>query len=252
MILTVPTTHRFDKSGESDATYHGRAPMAGLSPDESLFMRSFKIAQDSCSAASILIAEGDPHGKLYTVYSGWAHRFKVLSDGRRQILDILLPGDFIGLDSILASEFSYSVEAITTLTYDVYNAARLSELYATQPGLGLRLLRIAAVERQRLETHLTSIGPRSADERMAAFLLTCHARLRARGLVDGNTFPLPLTQQHMADYLGITLVHTNRVLRRLQERDLVALKHREVTIRNMDELKMLALADDQPAGTLPV
>jgi CRP-like cAMP-binding protein len=224
--------------------------MAALSADESLFMRSFKIAQDSCSAASILIAEGDPHGKLYTVYSGWAHRFKVLSDGRRQILDILLPGDFIGLDSILSSEFTYSVEAITTLTYDVYNAARLAELYATQPGLGLRLLRIAAVERQRLEMHLTSIGPRSADERMAAFLLNCHARLRARGLVDGNTFPLPLTQQHMADYLGITLVHTNRVLRRLQERDLVALKQREVTLRNIEELKLLALADDQSAGAL--
>jgi CRP-like cAMP-binding protein len=223
--------------------------MANLGRVDLDFMRPLKVGQNSCRAASIVLAEGDPHGKVYAIYSGCAHRFKVLSDGRRQILDILFEGDLFGLDSVLAGEFDYSVEAITDLTYGVFNAARLAELYATQPSVALEFGRIAGQERQRLDAHLILIGPRSADERVAGFLLHCYERLKARDLVSGTTFALPLTQQHMADYLGITLVHTNRVLRRLQERELVVLKHREVSIHDLRALQRLALADQEARAT---
>jgi CRP-like cAMP-binding protein len=218
----------------------------GRAASETALLQPFKTGRRTCAATSAIIRQGERQERIYHVQSGWAHRSSLLSDGRRQILDIVLPGDFIGLDWILGVEISYSVEAITELTYDVFGIVEL------EADIALPLLRLAALERQRLDLHMISLGPRSASERVAAFLIDCRDRLAARGLAAGAIFPLPLTQQHMADYLGLTLVHVNRVLRRLAERRLVTLENGEAVIHDMDGLMSLAAADHERPGTLPV
>jgi CRP-like cAMP-binding protein len=227
------------------AAPEGSCNVPAAAAGERDFLSSIRLGFESRPASTMLVVEGDPHGRLYRIRSGWAQRFKVLRDGRRRVLDFLIEGDFVGLDCVLGEEFGYSVEAITDLRYVVYNATRLQERFATDPMVALRLGRAAAIERQRLDQHLISIGPRCADERVAALLLQCYRRLEARGLASGDVFALPLTQLHMADYLGITLVHTNRVLRRLQERGLITLKNREVTIHHRRALGRLAILDDE-------
>jgi CRP-like cAMP-binding protein len=216
------------------------------------FMQPFKIGQRSCAAGAAVIARGERQDRIYRVHSGWAHRSTVLSDGRRQIFEILLPGDFMGLDWILGGPSSYSVEAITNLTYDVFRFARMEGSFELDSAVALPLLRLAALERQRLDAHMMSLGARSASERVAAFLVDCHDRLAARGLAARDSFPLPLTQQHIADYLGLTLVHVNRMLRRLQERRLITLDYHDATIHDLPGLRLLADADPDYPGTLPV
>jgi CRP-like cAMP-binding protein len=209
-------------------------------PSELDFVLSFKTGELAVDAGTTIIAEGSQSAHLYTVLSGWGFRYKLLDDGRRQILNFLLPGDLVGIQGPLMGEMEHSVEALTGMLLCVFERARLWDLYQKQPGLAFDVTWLAAREEQVLDEHLLSIGQRTAEERAAYLLLFLFARAEARGMTHGKRILFPFTQPHIADALGLSLVHTNRVLNRLARQKLISLSKRELEIVNRDRLARLA------------
>lgn len=107
-------------------------------------MSSFKRGELVAEAGSTILSEGSHSPHLYTVLSGWAFRFKTLQDGRRQILNYLLPGDLLGLQGSIMGEMEHSVEALTTMVLCVFQRDKLDSLFEGYPGLGFDVTWIAA------------------------------------------------------------------------------------------------------------
>lgn len=191
-------------------------------------------------AGSAILSEGTHSPHLYTVLSGWAFRFKTLPDGRRQILNYLLPGDLLGLQGSIIGEMEHSVEALTSMVLCVFQRDKLDTLFEGYPGLGFDVTWIAAQEERMLDEHLLSLGRRTAVERAAYLLAFLHSRAEALGRMSGRALHIPVTQQHVADTLGLSIVHTNKTLRKLAEKGLIHWLDRSCEIVDADGLRDLA------------
>src|SRR5690606_39987994 len=117
-----------------------------------------------------LLAEGTHSAHLYTLLSGWAFRYKALPDGRRQILNYMLPGDLVGLQGSVIGELEHSVEALSPLVLCVFQRNRLDELFRNHPGLGFGVTWLAAQEQRMLGERPLSVCRRTPPER-AAYLI---------------------------------------------------------------------------------
>jgi CRP-like cAMP-binding protein len=152
------------------------------------------------------------------------------------------------LQAALFDEMTHSVEALSEMLLCIFPRERLSDLYQSQPGLAADLTWLAVREGQALDQHLITVGRRRAIERLAFFIVQLYLRARDVGLVNGHGFAPPITQQHVADTLGMSIVHTNKTLRRLFERQIIRWKGRQVEILDLAELKAIALWDDTTTG----
>lgn len=190
----------------------------------------------------ILIHEGQTDAPLYTLADGWAFRFKTLRDGRRQILNFLLAGDFIGVQQKMGAVAAHGVMTLTDAVFCVFERDSLWELHRQSPSMGFNVTWLTAHEESLVDDRLLSVGRRSAEERIATLLIVLFkhaAALQADGGAAG--VPFPLTQQHVADALGLSLVHTNKTLRKLERHGL----HRIVDGRlHMGDVKALAVLAD--------
>jgi CRP-like cAMP-binding protein len=178
-------------------------------------VKTFKVDELRVDAGASFLREGARSEHLYTVLSGWAFRYKMLDDGRRQILNYALPADMVGLQGALMNEMEHSVEALTPLVLCIFPRAKLWDLYSRIPTLAFDITWLAAREEQLIDEHLVSLGRRTALERAAYLLLHLFTRADEAGLVKNGTIQFPFTQQHLADTLGMSLVHTNKTLKRL-------------------------------------
>ncbi|MDT7835040.1 Crp/Fnr family transcriptional regulator [Aquabacterium sp. OR-4] len=175
-----------------------------------------KQAELPFAAGSTLIAEGGDDSPLYTLLQGWAFRAKGLADGRRQILGVLLPGDFIGLQQRMTERSQHAVLALTDVRVCTFQRDAIRRIHERLPSLAMDLTWIAARGESLVDDHLLSVGRRTARERIAATLLVLWLRTARLGMhLPGGGLPLPLKQRHLADLLGLSLVHTNRNLRSL-------------------------------------
>jgi CRP-like cAMP-binding protein len=209
--------------------------------EELEFVSRFKSGELVAEAGTTILAEGSHSAHLYTALSGWGFRYKLLEDGRRQILNVVLPGDFIGLQGAIMDEMRHSVEALTDMLLCVFERERLWELYKDHTPLAFDVTWLASREEQILDEHLLNLGQRSAEERTAFLLLFLFDRAELRGLTQGSSVNLPFTQQHVADTLGLSLVHTNRTLNRLARKKLISWQNR--TLRLVDRESLSELAD---------
>lgn len=184
------------------------------------FVSRFKTGELSVESTSVILMEGSHSAHLYTVLHGWAFRYKTLEDGRRQILNYVLPGDLVGLQGTVMGEMQHSVEALSPVTLCVFERSRLNSLFTDHPSLAYDLTWIAASEERMLDSHLLSVGRRTALERAAYLIAFLYRKAKAVNLMNGDT-PIPVTQQHVADTLGLSIVHTNKTLRKLADRGLI-------------------------------
>lgn len=208
-------------------------------------MRRFKTGEISVESGALILQEGVSGNNLYTVLSGWAFRFNILPDGRRQILNFALPGDFLGLQSSLLTEMNHSVEALSATQLCVFSREKLWELYKFHPTLSYDITWLAAREEQFLDGHLLNVGRRTALERIAYLILHLFARARDVGLSTSNSFSPPITQQHLADTLGMSIVHANKTLRRLHDMKLIDWRKKQLRI--LEPTKLERLAQWEPA-----
>ena len=221
----------------------------GFSKEELDFVTRFKIGELAVDPGTTLLAEGSQSAHVYTVLSGWGFRYKLLENGRRQVLNFLLPGDFVGLQASLLSEMYHSAEALTGMMLCVFERDRLWELYQGQPSLAFDLTWIAARDERMLDEHLLSVGQRTGEQRAAYLLLFLFERARSRGLTRGEKVAFPFSQPLIADALGLSLVDTNRILNRFTRGGLVALNKRQIALKNLDGLRSIAEWEDAAAAS---
>ncbi|MEP0323004.1 Crp/Fnr family transcriptional regulator [Bauldia litoralis] len=212
--------------------------------EELEFVSHLKTGELTAEAGTTIMAEGSHSAHLLTVLSGWGFRYKLLENGNRQILNVILPGDFIGLQGAIMDEMQHSVEALSDMFLCVFERERLWELYRDHPGLAFDITWLASREEQVLDEHLLNLGQRTAAARTAFLLLFLFSRAQDRGMTRGASVTFPLTQQHVADMLGLSLVHTNRTLNQLARKKLIAWQDRTLRLLDRDALADLANWDD--------
>jgi CRP-like cAMP-binding protein len=219
--------------------------------DELALVQFLKRRELTLEAGQTLIHEGQSDTRLYTLLEGWAHRFKTLSDGRRQILNFLLAGDFIGVQQKMSDAAAHGVLAVTAVRLCVFDRDALWELHRNQPSMGFNVTWLTAHEESLVDDNLLSIGQRSAEERVATALILLYKRAAAlhdaAPVEEGVLFPL--TQQHLADALGLSLAHTNKTLRKLERRGLFRI--RDGRLQLLDPKALARLADLYGDGKPP-
>ncbi|WP_367717358.1 Crp/Fnr family transcriptional regulator [Nitratireductor sp. GISD-1A_MAKvit] len=206
--------------------------------DELSFVEHFKKGDLAVRRGATLLVEGAHNPHLYTVRSGWGFRYKLLEDGRRQIVNYVMPGDLVGLQGSLMGEMQHSVEALSPMQLCVFEKAELFTLYERFPGLAYDITWLASREECMLDEHLLTVGRRTAVEKVAYLLAFVLDRAKESGLSSNGT--LELTQQHVADTLGISLVHTNKTIARLVDRKYVKWEDGGCRILNPEGLGELA------------
>lgn len=190
-----------------------------------------------------IIFEGEKNASVFILSKGWACSYKLLPDGERQIVDFQLPGDFLGLRSILFRTADHSVEAVTAIEASEVISSDILDAFCDAPRLAAAVLWAASRDEAMVVEHLVDLGRRSAEERTAHFLLELGARLKLVGVGDRTGYDCPLTQYHLADALGLSAVHVNRVLRHLREAGLVTFQRGHVAFDNFAGLVELAQFD---------
>lgn len=187
-----------------------------------------------------MIHEGQSNASAFILAEGWALSYKILPDGERQIVDVQIPGDFLGLRSVLFRTADHSIEAVTRIEASEVLATDILDAFAHAPRLATAVLWAASRDEAMVVEHLVNIGRRSAEERMAHFLLELGSRLMLVGLADKTGFACPLTQYHLADALGLSAVHVNRVLRHLRDDGLVTFQKGQVVFDDIERLRKMA------------
>ena len=192
-------------------------------------------------AGSELYAQGEVNDEVFTIIEGWVFLHHILEDGRRQILDFMLPGDICGELAPRAEEASHTAEALSDVTVAVLPRAQLATMFTRDPAYGMAFVTRMAGSLNSAYDSLIDSGRRTAIEAVAHLLLRLDERVRALG--DGPDQPeidFPLTQEHMGDALGLTAVHVCRTLRVLREKKIVRIAR--MRLRVDDRRRLAAIA----------
>lgn len=187
-----------------------------------------------------LTREGQTGHKAFVVQSGWACSYKLLPDGGRQIISFPIAGDIVGLRSVLLRTADHSFSALTDAVVSAVEAPHIMRCVTEFPRLGAALLWAASRDEAMVVEHLVNIGRRSALERTAHFFMELAERLHLIGQATEAEFKCPLTQFVLADALGLTAIHVNRVLRQLREQNLLTVRRGSVIIHDLPALRKLA------------
>ena len=185
-----------------------------------------------------LVREGERVEALLILIDGWACRYTMTRDGRRQIPTLLLPGDVGNLDSLMFDRLDYGVRTISHALIAALPCDRAVALAARYPGIARAFTWLGLIENAALSKKALSLGRRSASERLAHLLCELSVRLDAEG--DGkSSFAFPMTQEQLADALGLTSVHVNRMVKHLRAEGLIETVRGEMTIPDVAALRLL-------------
>lgn len=208
-----------------------------MSPEEVEFMRTFKSGELNVAPGATIFEQGSESPYLFTLLKGYAIRFTVLPDGRRQVINFVLQGDLLGLQAEMLGEMQHAVQAVTQTTLCVFSRSRIWDLFTNVPARAYDLTWLAAREESLLGDRLVSVGQMSGEEKVAHALARLFHRCRALGLVEGDRMRLPYRQRDLADALGLSLVHTNKILRRLRERGIAVWREGTLQVLDLEALE---------------
>ena len=214
-----------------------------LEPGETAFLAALCKTRKTVSAHVDLIREGDEFSSIYILLKGWVAKHRTTSDGKRQIINFVLPGNFVCLDAEVLEQSDYTLTSVTPVIYGVCNVKSMLEMAQQFPSLAAAVAWAEMREEAIMIEHMVTLGQRSAYEAVAHLLLELHRRLEIRGMVDNGSFFLPLTQELIGEALGLTSIHVNRMLRRLEKEKLVAINHHSPRrIEIMDDAALMKIA----------
>ena len=211
-----------------------------------LTARERQVLETACSdirhvdSGQTVVREGDRADSLHLLLDGWAYRYKLTKDGSRQIPALLTPGDFCDLDALLFDRMDYSLTTLTPCTVAVLPREDARRISMQNPGIAAALWWLMAVENSILSEWTLCLGRRSALQHLAHLLCELLVRLSAAGRVEENGYMLPLTQEQLADVLGLTGVHVNRTFQTLRNDGLISLHKGRLTIIDWPALKALS------------
>jgi CRP-like cAMP-binding protein len=211
-----------------------------LNAQEAAFLSDLQSHPVHIKRGTELAHEGQTARRAFILQSGWACCYKDLREGGRQITSFPLPGDFIGLGSIMLRSSDHSFAALTDVLVSSFSVPSLMGLFEKFPRVAAAILWAASRDEAMVIEHLVDVGRRSAIERVAHCLLELRQRLLLVGLASETEFQCPLTQYDMADALGLSPIHVNRVLRQLRQQDLLTLKSHRAFVHDLAGLVRLA------------
>ncbi len=211
-----------------------------LGGEEIELLRGLEARRRCVAADTELVHEHQIGHHAFILETGWACSYKLLPDGGRQVIDFPIPGDIIGLRSVLLHASDHSFATITDVTVAEISARQLVAAFEQQPRLGVALLWAVSRDEAMVVEHLVNCGRRSAMVRIAHFLVELGLRLQLAGLGSEAQFACPLNQYLLADAVGLTAIHVNRILRHLREHGLVTFRDGQVTFHDLSRLRLLA------------
>ena len=223
-----------------------------LSPGELEYLAALHEPRPRLARHRDIIVAGRRYDQLFILCTGVVSRYKVLPDGKRQVLILGLPGDLIGLPSSLFDSAENSVSGVTEITFAPVPFAKLFALFSRFPRVATALFWSSASEAAMFGEHLVNLGRRSAYQRLAHLVLEFLVRLRATGLADESSYTLPLTQELIADVLGLSGPHINRMIRSLRDEGLATIEGQRVTIHDVAALSALAGFDERYLARRPI
>lgn len=191
-----------------------------------------------------LIREGDQPGPVLVMLEGWACRYKVLPSGARQIVGFLMPGDACDLHVALLAEMDHSIQTITPSLVAKINRVEMDAMIDQHPAVAKAMYIAQLVDEGTMRAWITSMGRRTSLERVAHLICELYARAHNVGIVVEPAFALPLTQVMLADSLGMTPVHINRVLKELRLSGAMTISRGSVVVVDARKLVKIAGFDE--------
>ena len=194
-------------------------------------------------AGQDIIREGERPERVILLLAGWAYRYKVLHDGSRQILAYLLPGDLCDAHVFILDKMDHSIGLLSDATVASIPRETMMDVTKSAPAIARALWWSAMVDEAISRHWLINIGRRDAYDRIAHLFCELWERVARVGLVIDDAFDLPLTQEQLGDSLGLTAVHTNRILQRMRGEGLITFKGKRLTILDMAGMRRAAAFD---------
>ena len=210
--------------------------MFGLADDDRVLLATLCETPREMGARRNVIREGERPDHVHLIVEGWAARYKLLPDGSRQITAFLIPGDFCDLHVTILGEMDHSISTLTRAKVAYIARSRMDEI-TERPGLVRAFWWSTLVDEAVLRAWIVNVGRRDAHEAVGHLMCELYVRMRNVGLTRDHCFELPLTQEELADALGITPVHVNRVLQRMRADGLISFKAGLLTIHDYRRLE---------------
>jgi len=217
---------------------------AGLAPDEIEILGDAGATARQYPAKCDLIREGDEPGPVFVFLEGWGCRYKIMPEGGRQILAFMAPGDFSDPHTNVLDEMDHTVATVTSALVATIPRARVEELIELSPAITRAFWLMQLVDLGVARSWIASIGRRGSIERVTHLMCELYFRAHASGLISNGECRMPHSQILIADALGLTPVHVNRVLRKLKEADLMRLDNGALVIDDIAQLSCIAGFDD--------
>lgn len=214
--------------------------LAGLTDDDKEALERATSKPRLFVARQDMIREGDEPGPMFVVLEGWACRYKILPNGARQITAFLMPGDACDLHIKLLAQMDHSIQAITKAMVATVSRVEMDAMMDAHPNIARAMYTAQLVDEGIMRAWIVSMGRRSSAERVAHLICELYLRARNIGLTGEGEFALPLSQLVLADALGMTPVHINRILKELRLAGAMAVQRGSVTI--MDPVKLVQIA----------
>jgi CRP-like cAMP-binding protein len=196
------------------------------------------------AAKKDLIREGDRPGPVFVILEGWGCRYKILPNGTRQVLAFLMPGDCCDLHAGLMAEMDHSIQTVTPALVATIHRDVMEDILERHPNIAKAMYLSQLVDEGTLRAWITSMGRRTSMERVAHLMCELYLRARNIGLSLETSHTLPLSQLVLADALGMTPVHLNRVLKSLREAEAMTLARGSLVITNTRKLVSIAGFDE--------
>lgn len=225
---------------------------AKIKGEELDFMQRFKMGELSIDKGTPILMQGSNSPQLYTVLKGMGLRYMVLPDGKRQVINFVLPGDFLGLQAGVMGEMKHSIDATTDMVLCVFDRSELWSLFKHQPERAFDLTWLASIQEHFLGEALASVGQMSAIQRMAWGMMRFLRRCEEVGLGGEDQCRMPYTQQDLADALGLSLVHTNKTLMKLRNQQILSWSDGELHLMDRARATELAMLDLETKSARPL
>jgi CRP-like cAMP-binding protein len=206
-----------------------------LAPDRSEAWQNHRIVP----AGKQIVARNQRSPDIFILCGGWGFRFLQLADGRRQILNFLMPGDLFSVATVFEERFHFSVKALTAVQISTMRRTEVHSRLAESSAVVMALAKTCSVEAECSDEAIATLGQCSAEERIAFLLLHLMRRIANRSVIRDQRYPFPLRQQHIADAVGLTPVHVSRILGTFRDRGIAELSNGILKVTDLAELKHL-------------
>ena len=214
---------------------------SGISEEEIKEVHELPITVREYPAERAVVRDGERATECCLIAEGFCVRSKTISDGRRQILSIHIPGEIPDLMSLFLHVMDHDLSTLTPCTLGFIKHETLQKLHRRRPNVAEMFWRDTLINSAMFREWIVNVGQRPAPARLAHVMIELRERLKVIGRADGNRFDMPLTQEQIGEALGITAVHANRVIKQLRQDGIVDLHRGRVTV--LDEGKFQELAD---------